>query len=233
MAQYHDELTKITFKILKFAELSNDDLRGAVSQKIVLLSEKADSDLETVKKAMTSTAEKTNKHTTEQFKQHLEKNITNVQAEMRGLIADRQKEMLRTVRAETETKIVCEVRDRLQVPGLVGENCLYSTLPSFLMSWHAKGEQETSAQRTNIAAMLTRIGMLENRVSEIRRDKDMLEKELTEKFTHVERENSRLKNWLSTTKDQIKKVEYECKPFSETEITKMKDLVNIKWEQMS
>ena len=31
MAQYHDELTKITFKILKFAELSNDDLRGAVS----------------------------------------------------------------------------------------------------------------------------------------------------------------------------------------------------------
>ena len=49
--------------------------------------------------------------------------------------------------------------------------------------------------------MLTRIGMLENRVSEIRRDKDLLEKELTEKFTHVERENSRLKNWLSTTKD--------------------------------
>ena len=81
--------------------------------------------------------------------------------------------------------------------------------------------------------MLTRIGMLENRVIDIRRDKDLLEKELTEKFTHVERENSRLKNWLSTTKDQIKKVEHECKPFSETEITKMKDLVNIKWEQMS
>ena len=75
--------------------------------------------------------------------------------------------------------------------------------------------------------------MLENRVIDIRRDKDMLEKELNEKLINVERENNRLKNWLNTTKDQIKKVEYECKPFSETEITKMKDLVNIKWEQMS
>ena len=32
---------------------------------------------------------------------------------------------------------------------------------------------------------------------------------------------------------EMTKVEYECKPFSETEITKMKDLVNIKWEKMS
>ena len=81
--------------------------------------------------------------------------------------------------------------------------------------------------------MLTRIGMLESRVIDIRRDKDMLEKEMTEKFIHVERENGRLKNWLNAAKEQIKKVEYECKPFSQTEITKIKDLVNNKWEQMS
>ena len=64
---------------------------------------------------------------------------------MRGLISDKQKEILKIVRAEMETKILCEVRDRLQVPGLVGENCLYSTLQSFLISWHAKSEQEASA----------------------------------------------------------------------------------------
>ena len=45
--------------------------------------------------------------------------------------------------------------------------------------------------------------MLENRVIDIRRDKDMLEKELNEKLINVERENNRLKNWLNTTKDQI------------------------------
>ena len=60
-----------------------------------------------------------------------------------------------------------------------------------------------------------------------------MEKEVEEKFVYYEREHGRLKTWLNSTKENIKQVAYECKPFSEAEITKMKDLVNNKWEVMS
>lgn len=56
---------------------------------------------------------------------------------------------------------------------------------------------------------------------------------MKEKFINLDREDARLKAWLNKTKELIEQVAYECKPFSEIEITKVKDLVNNKWEVMN
>ena len=100
-----------------------------------------------------------------------------------------------------ETKVLCEVRDRMQVPGLIGDNSPYSTMSNFLISFHAKVESETTMQRTNVAAMLARIGQLECSDEDNRRDKDHLDKDLRERFENLQREDARLKVWLNKTKE--------------------------------
>jgi len=60
-----------------------------------------------------------------------------------------------------------------------------------------------------------------------------MEKDLREKLENLEREDSRFKVWLNKTKEQIDQVAYECKPFSDSEVAKIKDVVNNKWEVMN
>ena len=75
MNSSHNELTKMTFKVLKFTELSTDDLRGAVSAKVNLLTQKTDTDGEALKRVLKAESEKNNKMVSDQFKTHLQNSM--------------------------------------------------------------------------------------------------------------------------------------------------------------
>ena len=75
MSSSHNELTKMTLKVLKFTELSTDDLRGAVSAKVNLLTQKTDTDGEALKRVLKAESEKNNKMVSDQFKTHLQNSM--------------------------------------------------------------------------------------------------------------------------------------------------------------
>ena len=138
---------------------------------------------------------------------------------MRGFVEDKHKLMLKAVRNEMETKVLIEVREQLQVPGLIGDNSPFSTLSNFLLTSHAKSEAEISSQRTNVAAMLARIDRLESLERDSVREKDNLNIELKEKFQNVERDNGRLRVQINNVSKKLDQVEKDSKPFTKEEIT--------------
>ena len=74
----------------------------------------------------------------DKFKKHLVSNMDDMKLDLRRYVDEKQKVVLRVLRQETEDKILYEMKERLQVPGLVGNNCPYSTIGNFLMQFHHK-----------------------------------------------------------------------------------------------
>ena len=56
---------------------------------------------------------------------------------MKTHVEDVKRRLTALMRRETDDKVKEEIRERLQVPGLVGDNQPHSTLSSFLVGWHA------------------------------------------------------------------------------------------------
>lgn len=106
-----------------------------MSQKVVMLSQKSDLDLDTMKRSLIKSVDSTQKQVMDQFKSNLKDGVNQLNAELRGFIMDKNRELLKKVQAEVETKVLIEVRERMQVPGLIGENCPYSTLANFLLTF--------------------------------------------------------------------------------------------------
>ena len=152
---------------------------------------------------------------------------------MRCFVEDKHKSLLKVMRTEMDTKVLMEVRDRLMVPGLIGDNSPYSTMPNFLLTFYAKSESETINWKTNSAAMLARIDQLERHEATAMKDKELTDKELRHEFEKFEREDIRLKVDLNRANKRIDKVAYECKPFTPEEIIQTKDIVNNKWAILS
>ena len=48
--------------------------------------------------------------------------------------------LLKALRIEMENRVMAEVRDKLQVPGLVGENAPFTTLATFLTNFYNRTE---------------------------------------------------------------------------------------------
>ena len=122
---------------------------------------------------------------------------------MRGFVEDKHKSLLKVMRGEMDHKVAVEVRDRLQVPGLIGENSPFSTFANFILSFYAKAESETTMQRTNLAAMLARMDQLERHEVDNMKASEFLDKEMRHEFEKLEREDVRLKVWLNRANDRI------------------------------
>lgn len=56
-------------------------------------------------------------------KEFVKKQNDVTRAEVRGYIDDKNKVLLKALRSEMEARIVSEIRDRLQIPGIIGDNC--------------------------------------------------------------------------------------------------------------
>ena len=52
------------------------------------------------------------------------------------------------IRTEMRNKVAEEVKERLQVPGLIGNNCQYSTLSNYLLTHGGKIEMEVMQVKT-------------------------------------------------------------------------------------
>ena len=52
------------------------------------------------------------------------------------------------IRNEMKEKIIDEVKERLQVPGLIGDNCPYSTLSNYLNTNGSKIDMEMMLIKT-------------------------------------------------------------------------------------
>ena len=125
-------MTTITQRIFNFADESAEEIREQVSNKIGLLSSKHDGDINDMKKFLKDKCEETKTTALEKFKQHLVNNIDDLKLDLRKYVDDKHKVVLRVLRQETTEKIQNEIQDRLQVPGLVGDNCPFSTIANFL-----------------------------------------------------------------------------------------------------
>ena len=64
-----------------------------------------------------------------------------ISTNMKAHVEEVKKRLITLVRRETDEKVVMEIRERLQVPGLVGDNQPHSTLSSFLLNWHSQVNQ--------------------------------------------------------------------------------------------
>ena len=58
------------------------------------------------------------------------------------------------MRTETLDNIKAEVRDRLRVPSLVGENCPHATLATFLSTFHQRTETGMNDIRNQVSQTL-------------------------------------------------------------------------------
>ena len=58
------------------------------------------------------------------------------------------------MRTETSDNIKAEVRERLKVPSLVGENCPYTTLGTFLSNFYQKTENGMTDIRNQVSQTL-------------------------------------------------------------------------------
>ena len=66
------------------------------------------------------------------------------------------------MRTETFDRIKAEVRDKLHVPSLVGDNCPFTTLSTFLSSFHTKTETGMNDIRNQVSQTLQRSNTILN-----------------------------------------------------------------------
>ena len=71
------------------------------------------------------------------------------------------------MRTETFDRIKAEIRDRLLVPSLVGENCPFATLSTFLSSFHTKTETSMNDIKNQVSQTLQRSNTILNQQNTI------------------------------------------------------------------
>ena len=58
----------------------------------------------------------------------------------RNYIDDKNKMLLKSLRIEMENRVSNEVREKLKVPGIVGDDAPFTTLATFLTNFYMKTE---------------------------------------------------------------------------------------------
>ena len=111
-------------------------MRVQVSNKITMLNDKAETDMTSVKNEAKKYAQAMRKDAITLGKEYTDQSIVKLRAELRNYIDEKYKTMIKAMRNESDIKVKNEVRERLQVPGLIGENSQFSTLANFLTTFY-------------------------------------------------------------------------------------------------
>ena len=67
---------------------------------------------------------------------------------LRSYVDEKYKVLLKTMRTETITKVSKEVNEKLQVPGLIGDNQVYPTLSNYLLMNNTETKNALMISRT-------------------------------------------------------------------------------------
>lgn len=214
MNAYHDELTTVTQRVFTFADESTDEIREQVNTKISLMSNKTDNEILDVKKFMTTKLDETKSQVHEKFKKHMVSNMDDMKLDLRRYVDDKQKVVLRVLRQETEDKILNEMKERLQVPGIVGNNCPYSTIGNFLMQFHFKVEHDFEKLRTENSALMTRVAQLESSQETTFREKEEQDKSLEFTIKEIQKDAVRTRGYHNQLKAKVEEVAKRSRPFT-------------------
>ena len=188
------------------------------------MSNKTDNEILDVKKLVTTELEKTRSQVHEKFKKHLVSNMDDMKLDLRKYVDDKQKVVLRVLRQETEDKILSEMKDRLQVPGLVGSNCPFSTIGNFLVQFHHKTEHDFEKLRSENAALLTRVTQLESSQETTFREKEEQDKSLEFTIKEIQKDAVRTRGYHNQLKAKVEDVAKKSRPFSTKEMTLLQDI---------
>ena len=156
-----DDLTTVSNLILDFCEASNVSLLSEVQKKITLVNENIDHQIKTLDTTTGHAIERSKNTLDDLMKQCNLDQVSQLRTEMRNLVDSRQQDVLRMIRTEMRNKVAEEVKERLQVPGLIGNNCQYSTLSNYLLTHGGKIEMEVMQVKTQGTAMYSRVDFLE------------------------------------------------------------------------
>ena len=62
--------------------------------------------------------------------------IGDLRTELRAFVEEKNRQILRTMNKDIETKVSAKVREALSVPDLIGEKERYSTFQNFITQFH-------------------------------------------------------------------------------------------------
>ena len=97
------------------------------------------------------------------------------------------------IRNEMKEKIIDEVKERLQVPGLIGDNCPYSTLSNYLNTNGSKIDMEMMLIKTQAVAMTTRVSFLEKQNETKARLIEENQKSMLSEINRLDRDGERIR----------------------------------------
>ena len=133
---------------------------------------------------------------------------------MKTHVEDVKRRLTHLMRKETDEKVMTEIKERLQVPGLVGDNQPFSTLSSFLVNWHSQINQDRSEASAASTAMLSRVVMLESRTDTLVREFENASKVKGAEIANLEREISRHRVMMNNTRTRMEEVAKNSRPFT-------------------
>ena len=119
-------------------------------------------------------ADSASKRALDMFKVTLRDTIDTLRAEVKGMIEDKHKLLLRVCKNETIHTVDKTVSERLSIDGLVGSksDCEFATIPNFLRVFHDKTENELSELKAQFAGILSRTDHVEEQFEPMKNEKN-------------------------------------------------------------
>lgn len=176
--------------------------------------------------------DKTKLDTVDQCNLHTNKLVEGLGVSVRKAMEEKHKSVLKVMRSEMAKNIDEEVRNRLQVPGLIGNNQPYSTLSNFLMTFYNQADEDLRDHKTKLAAILSRMDSVEKSKDIMTKWRQDFERQTRQDFEKCQKEDSRIRGMLNQTRTKMDSVVKEAKQFTAPEKNQLKEIANTEWITM-
>lgn len=138
------------------------DSRTKIMEKITLLNQKSETELEALRTKMFKNDEHTlnlafDKSTTD-FNKALEKQ----KIDLLNMIEERFKRQQSTLSKELDLKLKKQMKAALEVPDMIGEGCRFSTFANFITQFHYQTTKDILLNKTAISAHDSRLSELDS-----------------------------------------------------------------------
>lgn len=151
---------------------------------------------------------------------------------MRAFVDDKYKVILRVMRSESDTKISETVKQALLVPGLIGDNCPYSTLAHFLRAFSNKTEDSIAEHNAKLAALSGRMDVCENRQETVWQEQQQFEKQYLNTILDLRKENGKNTAGHNLVSYQLNNLADRFKPFTKDVLEKLRDIAVSRFDRI-
>ena len=130
------------------------------------------------------------------------------------------------LRQEMKDNVEDAIREKLQIPGLIGDGQPYRSLANYLTSNNNQVGMDIMTQKTRHDNLKARVDAMENTMDAKGRLIDDNKKDFISDINRVDRENERMRTMINTSRLSLEKLVRESTSFSQYDAKRLRSLVD-------